>query len=744
MQANIPVHDQRSGQSRDYSAILHLPRSRAQRAALVILVYFILLALSYSASTPIFEAPDEAAHFLYAHNIVQEGALPLMTNRAEVLASLSWQRHQPPLLYLTGALLIAGIDRSDLQDYLRVNPLAVQGNVSLNNLNTQLHSYAPTTGNTLTAVRILRLLGLLLASSTIWFIYKTGYLVSGQPLVGLLAMLLVASMPTFLFIAGSINNDNLVTFLHTVGVYWLLDRWKARRIGWPHAALIGLIAGGLAIAKFQGLPFIGLAGAVLLYGGTLRRWRWRQAALGIGGLTLGVIVLAGWWYLRNHVLYGDPLGAAATRSIWGRGAVTTDLSARLIEMRGVWESMWFMLGYLNIRGPAWFYPYVALLSAAGLLAGFWGVWRHPERRFTGLLLAAIIVMLWVTLYVATGQINTSQGRFLFGSLVAFAPLVTTGLFHLLGRQAVVTLFPLIAVALLTPALWLNGSYRPLEIVTDLPAALTPIDRQSEGLKLVGYRLETPVLPPDGIVRLDVYLQGRHPADPAMIIAALDPLTGEPAGVVDFYPGMAALSTLDSSAIYRLRAVLPLRAEGGPPHQIDLLIRWRLVDPSDPAQGRVFNWDDGKDSLLIAGPLIQAPDYSPPAPQTSTQVRFGDAVELTGYTLPAVEVAPGQTLPVTLFWRALSSQTDDLRLAFGLLSSSDQILVQADGIPPGLPSTVWLPGLSFPDPRPLAIPPDAPPGEYRLYLAWYRSADNARLPLSDSSTLYLGLPTVRVR
>lgn len=739
MQINFPVQSQ----ARGCWGRFRLPQQRADRAALVILAYFILLALTYSASTPIFEAPDEAAHFLYAHNIVEEGALPLMTNRAEVLASLSWQRHQPPLLYLTGALLIGGIDRSDLQEYLRVNPLAVQGDVSLNNLNTQLHSYAPPSGNTLAAVRILRLLGLVLASSTVWFIYRSGHLASGQPLVGLLAMLLVASMPTFLFIAGSINNDNLVTFLHTAGVYWLLDRWKARRISLRQAVLIGLIAGGLAIAKFQGLPFIGLASAVLFYGGATRRWTWRQAALGTGGLALGVILLAGWWFLRNQMLYGDLLGAAVTRSIWGRGAVTTDFSARLVEMRGVWDSMWFMLGYLNIRGPAWFYPYVTLLSAAGLLAGVWGVWRRPGWRFTGLLLAAIVVMLWVTLYFATGQINTSQGRFLFGSLVAFAPLVMTGLVHLFGRRTIVTLFPLIAVALLTPALWLNGSYRSLEVVTQLPADALPIERQSEGLKLLGYRLETPVLPPDGILHLDIYLQGRHSEDPALVIAALDPLTGDPAGVVDFYPGMAAVSTLDPSAIYRVRAVLGLHAEDGPPRQLDLLIRWRLVDSRDPGQGRVFTWEDGRDGLVLPGPLIQSSAYVLPAPQTTAQVRFGDAVELTGYTLPAVEVVPGGTLPVTLFWRALKQPADDLRLAFGLLDSADQILAQADGIPPGLPATVWLPGLRFPDSRLLAIPSDARPGEYRLYLAWYRSADNARLPLSDGSTLYLGLPVIRV-
>ncbi|MBN8593576.1 MAG: hypothetical protein J0M33_17610 [Anaerolineae bacterium] len=715
----------------------------ADRLALLILVGFIFLGLTYSASTPIFEAPDEAAHFLYAHNIIEENALPLMTNRAEVLASLSWQRHQPPLLYMTSALFIRWIDRSDVQEYLRVNPLAVQGDVSLNNLNTQLHTYAVPTGGTLTAVRVMRLLCLMLAASTLWFIYRTGRLVSGQPLVGCLAMLLVAVMPTFVFIGASINNDNLVTFLYSAGVYWLVERWYMRRISIRQAVVLGLIAGGVALSKYQGLPFIGLAGGVLLIGALVGRWTWRDAGVGLSGLALGVLLLAGWWYVRNLQLYGDLMAIQTTRSIWGRGPVTTDLGARLIEFAGVWRSMWYMLGYLNIPGPAWLYPWVTLVSGAGLIAGIM-VYVRRRRWFAALLLPTVIVLLWVTLYFSTGQINTSQGRFLFPSLVAFAPLVATGLYSLLRQRSMLILLPLVLVTLLTPADLLRA-YRPLEVVASLPDGAISVDREAEGLRLVGYRLQTPVVSPDGLVEVDVYFQGQHPDDPSLTIAALDPISFAPLGQAEFYPGIAAVSTLDPAQLYRVRAVLQLNATPYSPRKLELLFQWRVIDPTDTRQGRLLTWNDGGYSALLPGPLLQDTAYVLPDAAAPADIRFGDAIQLTGYTLPdSLMLKPGETLPITLFWQSLSTQPDDLRLAFGLLNAADQILIQSDGYPAGLPSPAWLPGLRFTDSRELLIPEDATPGSYRLYLAWYRSRDNERLPLVGmEGNLYMGLPAVEV-
>ncbi|MCA9910712.1 MAG: hypothetical protein KC519_18780, partial [Anaerolineae bacterium] len=114
--------------------------SRYDAAALVIALGFMVITIAYSRATPIFEPPDEAAHFLYAHNILTEGRLPLLEDRASVFASQSTQRHHMPLYYLISAVLISGTDRSDLADFLHPTPLGSTGVVTLNNQNVYLHS----------------------------------------------------------------------------------------------------------------------------------------------------------------------------------------------------------------------------------------------------------------------------------------------------------------------------------------------------------------------------------------------------------------------------------------------------------------------------------------------------------------------------------------------------------------------------------------------------------------------------
>jgi len=55
-------------------------------------------------------------------------------------------------------------------------------------------------------------------------------------------------------------------------------------------------------------------------------------------------VLAGWWYVRNLTLYGDPLAMQATLTIWSRGGMPITGS----EIKGIWESIWMILGNFNI------------------------------------------------------------------------------------------------------------------------------------------------------------------------------------------------------------------------------------------------------------------------------------------------------------------------------------------------------------------------------------------------------------
>ncbi len=85
-----------------------------------ILVLFAVLSIVYNVATPLFEGPDEAAHFLYIDYLATGKGLPALDDAPrEVL----WEGlQQPPLYYALGALLTGWVERSDLRELLWHNP----------------------------------------------------------------------------------------------------------------------------------------------------------------------------------------------------------------------------------------------------------------------------------------------------------------------------------------------------------------------------------------------------------------------------------------------------------------------------------------------------------------------------------------------------------------------------------------------------------------------------------------------
>ena len=351
---------------------------KPNKIALGLCFCFALLACIYAAVTPAFESPDEASHFLYIHNLLETSQLPVLEDRQTIIHenifnSQSVQRHHPPLYYLIGALLISGTKRDDLAQYLQPNPLASIGVVADNNQNVYLHPMPPPNGDTATAIWILRLYSIMLGIGTVWLIYRCAYLVTGDAHTALLTALLVISVPTFIHISASINNDNLVTLLHAAGVYLCLRTWQQRRISSSAIVLASLILSAVALTKINGLTlFVILYGWAVL-GLLVKRYSWPQVVRLIL-VSLGVTaLLSGWWYVRNVQLYGDPLALNATLGFWGRGGAPHLVS--LFEAKGIWKSFWFILGWFNIRGPNWLYAIylriTTFLAGRGLVYTYW-------------------------------------------------------------------------------------------------------------------------------------------------------------------------------------------------------------------------------------------------------------------------------------------------------------------------------------------------------------------------------------
>jgi 4-amino-4-deoxy-L-arabinose transferase-like glycosyltransferase len=147
-------------------------------------------------------------------------------------------------------------------------------------------------------------------------------------------------------------------------------------------------------------------------------------------------------------------------------------------------------------------------------------------------------------------------------------------------------------------------------------------------------------------------------------------------------------------------------------------------------------DDGRP--YAAAYRLPAAEAPAPAPDHPADAVWGDAIQLVGYSLDAKEVTAGETLYVTLYWRSLAPLDDDYTVFVHLLgghnpATNGPLWAGHDGQPDGghYPTSRWQPGQVLLDLHPLAVPLDAPPGDYQLEVGFYLLATMARLPASDT-------------
>lgn len=729
---------------------------------ILICAYFVVLALSYAVAMPPFEASDEAAHFLYIHNLLETRALPLIAGRDEIaeredsVGRWSIENHQPPLYYAAGALLISWTQRNDIEAYLEPNGLIFLRGLPQDNANKWLHSPNPPQGDTLVALWVLRLYSLGLSTTTLFLIYRAARLFA--ELIGekteafaLTVMLLVASIPTFIAIGASVNNDNLVTLLYTAGVYQTLRLWRygiTRR----DTIILCLLLGMIALTKITGLTLFGVVYGTLALGVVMRRFTVRQAALIIGTTALTAAVFAGWWYIRNWSLYGDPLAVAATSTLWGREfSVATESGDVFAEISRIWRSFWMMMGHLHwpVWGPAWLYTYATIISLAGVTGLLMRValrdkssfalrsWRLVGSFFV-LLLALLLPVL--ALVVGTRGVDISYGRLLFPSLVGFGPLLVVGWRRLSGRFAPLLIMPLAVMALLPGVRELPQAYPPLEIVETLPAEAVPVNVAADELTILAYETRDDVLAPGDAVRFWLYVRGANSENPALFATLLDPVTGQALGKTAVYPGTAPTDALTEDTIYRapLRVRLDAAAEPLSPRAVRLQLGWQTM--LDTNYLPLTRDDLPLASLILNAGVLIDPTYTTPAPQTPVNAVFSDfdgedVIVLQGYTLETPHASPGDGLNLTLNWRVLDEMQADYVVTVQLLGEADALAGQDDGDVTGYPTSAWRMGPDVVDERTITVDAAAVPGKYRLAVGWYRLDDFARLPVRGANSTH---------
>lgn len=740
--------------------------------ALVRLCYlsFVILSVIYSLVTPVFEAPDEALHFAVVDHIRRTGELPVQHPGEKS----PWMQEgsQPPLYYALAVAAMFWIDTSDLPQVLRPNPHAFIGQPSAqDNRNLVIHSERegfPWRGTVL-AVRVIRLLGTLMGLGMLLCVTSVAREVApGQEGVALLATALAAFNPMVLFVTGGVNNDNLIVPLGVLGLLLSLRLWN-RGLSFQRAIWLGLTVGAACLAKVSGLTLIPLVLAAV--GATAWRDRqWRQGMAMSAIIVALVVITAGWWYLRNWWLYGEWLGLWTMIVIAGgpRPGVPLSLLELIPEWQGFRYSYWGVFGAFTIIMPDWLYHAYDALSIVAALGLIWELTRRFRQHHSVILsrviedygdlvpFALIALQIGVTLAGITRWTSltmASQGRLLFPAMGGIATLMALGLDRVMrlprflgaARLSMTALLSLMlfAVAALVPFTVIAPAYVPPRPVTeaDIPeGAWIPTDgrvRFRGQVELVGMQVEAgPVQPGD---RLEVTVWWRAIAPMQEDYIAFAHVYGPghiKLGEVNRYPasGWFVTSQWRVGDLWRDTFRVPIREDAAGPAMLTVevgLFDTRTFTPLTPitADGSVLG-------RVIAGYAKLAGKASAVVDILPQATRFGDHVflENVGFIPDPPVVKPGDTLSVTLTWRADGRPSRAYTVFVHLINEGGQAIAQGDGPPQGgeYPTSFWDAGERIADTHILTIPPDAPPGQYRLYLGLYVLESGERLPILDVS------------
>lgn len=748
----------------------------------LILLLYLALGFTYALLTPAFEASDELWHYPMVRHLADGNPLPVQVFDPAQAGPWNQEASQPPLYYYLGAALTFPIDQSDMATARRLNPHVDNGVLTPDgNTNLAVHDPAadPWSG-TLLAVRIVRLFSVLLGGLTVYLTYRiASETAPGRREIALGATAINAFLPMFLFISGAVNNDNLALPLASLALLLMIRIVTRRRttyfpVRWWEWVSVGVVVGLAALTKegTLGLFPMAMGTAVVaawqkwvaaerglpVSGGAMAKGSGRARGMEAVGVLLSAAVLvllpavlvAGWWYYRNIVLYGDWLGWNAFIAVLGERGHPASIAQLWGERRGFMMSFWGLFGGVNVPMPLWVYAILNIIlvtSVAGfmvymarLTAGEWRLWRNGNGPWLARLLGPVernfglIVNLVFSAAVVYGLIQwatttwSSQGRLVFTAISSLATLMALGLAgigdlldRLMSSQKAARSFVLGAVvvfmfgvAAAAPWLWIRPAYQP-PTAAALPAERLGVDFGDQ-MRLVAYEVEYDTLRPGSkvTVRLDWEVLQVMERDWSVFIHLNDPVLGRPIAQRDMYPGAGLLVTSLLKPGQRLvdEYVLTIPATAVTPAELDL-----VVGLYDYYRNERLATAGGAESVTLQTLALAGGDGPYPNPVSQF---FEHGLELVGFVVEPRRVIAGDTVDLVTYWRPSQSLPADYTF-FAQVVGQDTTRYAAADIPPSPPTRDWAVGQVVELHMPLALEPSTPPDAYPLIIGLYTIA-----------------------
>jgi len=715
-----------------------------------ILLFYFIFGIGYMTATPIFEANDEIWHFGYLQHLRENGVLPQQSDTSETL----YAQHgsQPPLYYGLMAILTAPFDIDDADSYRRLNPhVASNQPDSFGNKNLVMHDEPRSmlTGTGL-AVLIVRALGLVLGAGTIVLVYKiSAYIAPQRPAVALVAAAVTGLNPMFIFVSASVSNDSLAMILNAALVLLMLrtlrDRFKLR-----YSLGIGLLFALTSITKLTSmvlLPVLIGLGVFVWYRTKDRRGLY----LFFFSLLIFWVVIAGWWYIRNLQLYGEPFGIITMANIASQRGLNFNIINLLTEYQQFRMSYWGLFGALNIQITPIFYilldlmTFLSVIGCVLLILQLLAIRDFAYARYelrNLLLLLSIAALLWLGVLYWSMLTRTSEGRILFPLIAVISPLVAVGFVEMVwwivfslrppnlefvrAGDAVpkellkeTLLWPLRFLgiaALLAPFTVIATQYAAPEPLSALPDNARPVYAEFGDVALIGYeRINRRYIPGDQ-VRVKLYWEvlAQSEGDNSIFLSLVDDNHQEIGSYVS-YPGAGSLHTSrwKAGAIYPDEYIISIDVGAFGRYPFDLQVEWENLDSRQPIAAVNAEGDLIEPVLLDVGAVASLRSQASLSGfveiEIDLQPNFDDVIRLQQFLIDT------DRNEVILNWKAESTPDENYTVFMHMLDADGHIVEQAD-TPPRLPTTYWRWGESHQTYH--SFPADFNMLEHSIIVGWY--------------------------
>jgi 4-amino-4-deoxy-L-arabinose transferase-like glycosyltransferase len=694
-------------------------RSRTSRftrySLLVILMAFIALSLVYSLTVPLFEGPDEIWHYAFANHLANGGDLPVF----DVKQPATFLRNgaHPPLYYALVAVLIAPIDRSDFPaDYhfnLASPKITPGGSGTSPNLLIHTAREDFPFRNTALAGHLARLVSIALGALTLVGIFAVARRLLRDDRLALLATVFVAFIPQFVYGAALVNNDALAACMATWLLYALLRLMNDDC--WRWALLSGALLGITLLAKIGMIAVLPIPAVALgLYAlrntqhGSLKQ----RIVYGIvrGAVIYGLaLLIAGWWYVRNFALYGDPLMWREWQVLTGTGRVPPTPIDFLRDMLGFFGLFWADFS-LRIDRALWpIFGLIVLVALAGL------TWRALKRQWPALDWPGLLVALaWLGVLIATAvrysfNIYDIHGRLLYPALAPIGVMLVLGLSGWPKPKWVmgIALAIIISITVVAPFVIIQPAYaRP--IVSALPDEAHRTSTLFGDVELVGYQVKTDRVKTGEPIEVVTYWR-KNAADAA-----------SPSGVI-------ALLSPDGQIVGRSEMLLGGDAYPGEAWQSGEIVATRFRVPTQTDRPTVATVQLKVSEVSTAIELSRVAVWADRACDTDrvVDVTFGGSIKLIGY-----RIEEGAAPRVVLCWQALKPTPIDYTVFVHV--PGDDGVISGDGQPVGgnYPTSVWQTGQVIEDVH--LLPVDSELKIPHASIGLYSLDTGARLPVDGTN------------